>query len=493
VAENIAPLSSRLMRLREDAARRPAVTTPRRLRALSILIAALAIALTVIGTGTLVVAEVTVSGVHQRTVPAILGMQRIHAWLAEADRSAANAYLAGGSEVTLPELQYQADIAAASRELQTASEHNPAGSDASLRLQTIATMIDQYVGLVNTANVDDRLGRPEGTVYLTAGTGMMHAPGTGILDRVDALRGLYANQLDLANRTLRIAEWLATVYTVTALALFGLLLYTQRFLRRRFHRRRNPRLLMATVLLLLVGVSTFFGAFEADRSVRTVEDQTYTRLLHLWNARALLYDANGSESLWLIQREGGRNGADLAEQAFQARTRQLVDQPLTDALMQDAQHGQVRFGGLLADELKASTTDEERAGAMRVLTLYRKFMDVDAAVRARATAGKATDAITLALGTDQNQLVFAFADVDWYLGLVIQRLQGQFDSAVTSAERVIVAMAAIELLPALVIVALAFWALRPRIEEFRAGGPRREAPQRPGTWGRRPSASGSSG
>src|SRR4030081_1335483 len=98
MAENTAaPLSSRLMRLREEAARRPARPPRRRLRALSILIAASAIALTLVGTGTMITAEVTVVGVQQRTVPAILGMQRIHAWLAEADRSAANAYLAGGS------------------------------------------------------------------------------------------------------------------------------------------------------------------------------------------------------------------------------------------------------------------------------------------------------------------------------------------------------------------------------------------------------------
>lgn len=459
---------------------------------LSILIAASAIALTVIGATTVVVAEVTVIGVHQRTVPAILGMQRIHAWLAEADRSAANAYLAGGSEVTLPELQYQADIAAASRELQTASEHNPGGSDASQRIQTVVTLIDQYVGLVNTANVDDRQGRPEGTVYLKAATGMMHAPGTGILDRVDALRSLYSSQLDQANRTLVITEWLGTVYAAVAVVLLGLLAYTQSFLRRKFHRRRNRKLLAATLLLLVVGGATGAGGFMATSSIRTVEDQTYARLLHLWNARALLYDANGNESLWLIQREQAtRTGADMADAAFQEETRQLVDRPLTAELMQDAERGQVRFGGLLADELKASTTDAERRAALRVLGLYRKFIDVDATVRARATQGRAADAIALALGTNQNQLVFAFADVDWYLGLVITRLQGQFDSSITSAEVVLAGMAVVQLVPALLIAGLTFWALQPRIDEFRAGGIRRAAEGRHGA-GDRPQSPSSS-
>jgi len=130
---------------------------------------------------------------------------------------------------------------------------------------------------------------------------------------------------------------------------------------------------------------------------------------------------------------------------------------------------------------------------MRVLTLYRTFMDVDAAVRAKAAAGGSPEAIALALGTDQKQLVFAFADVDWHLGLAIQRLQRQFDSAIASAERVLAVMAGIQLLPALVIVALGFWALRPRIEEFRAGGSRPETRRRRDRWDRGPSARAGSG
>jgi hypothetical protein len=459
-------LSQRLERRRLKAARRPAATTPRRLRKLFMLIASLAIALTLVGAGALAVAGSTALGIQQRTVPAIVGMQRVHAWLSDADRSAANAYLAGGAEVTLPELQYQADIAATSRELQIASAHDPGGGDTSQRLQRIAMLVDQYVGLVQTANVDDRLGVAVGTVYLQAGTSLMHRGGTGILAEVDALRNLYMDDLDRANLTLRAAQWMLPVYAVLALALAGLLVITQVFVRRRFHRRRSPQLLAATLLLVIAAAASGMGAGQARMSMNTAEDQSYSRLLNLWNARALLYDANGNESLALIARD--QPGRAAADQAFQAETRRLVDRPLNDGMMADAARGDVRFNGMLADELRAASPGEERSAAMRVLTLYRKFMDVDAAVRAKAAQGAEVDAITLALGTDQGQLTFAFADVDWYLGLAIQRLQGQFDDGMTYAERVLAGTAAVEAL-ALAIAALTFWGLRPRFEEFRAG------------------------
>lgn len=459
-------LSARLERRQVRAERRPAATTPRRLRRLSRLIAALSIALTLVGAGALATAGVTALGIQQRTVPAIVGMQRIHAWLSDADRSAANAYLAGGAEVTLPELQYQADISAASRELQNASEHDPGGGDTNQRLQQIAALVDQYEGLVQTANVEDRLGVPIGTVYLQAGTSLMHRPSTGILAQVDALRGVYANDLDRANLTLQVAQWMLPVYAALAVLLAVLLVATQVFVRRKFHRRRSPQLLAATLLLVIAAAASGMGAVQARQSVRAAEDRSYSRLLNLYDARALLYDANGDESLSLIARDQASRAA--ADQQFQAETRLLVDRPLTDAMLQAAARGDVRFGGMLADELRAASPGAERSAAVRVVQLYGRFMDIDAAVRARASQGDEPGAIAQALGTDQGQLTFAFADVDWYLGLAIQRLQGRFDDGMTYGERVLAGTAAVELL-ALGIAALTFWGLRPRLEEFRAG------------------------
>jgi hypothetical protein len=452
-----------------DAARRRRATTPGRLRTLSALAVALAVAAAVLGAGALATAAGTALGVQQRTAPAVVGMQRIHAWLADADRSAANAYLAGGSEVTLPELQYQADIAAASRELQAASEHNPEGDDGSRRLQSIVTLVDQYIGLVQSATVQDRLGVPVGTVYLEAATALMHQPGEGILAQVDALRDLYAAGLDRANRVLQVAAGVLGAALATAAALLVTLVVAQRFLRRRFHRRRNPRLIAATLLLVVVAAATAGAAARAGQAVHAAEHQRYARVLALWQARALLADANGNESLSLIG--AGTPAGTAADQAFQRETRRLVDRPLTDELLRDASAGRVGFEGLLADELRAADTAAERSGTLRVLRLYRTFLDVDAAVRARAAQGDRAGAILLALGTDQGQLIFAFADVDWHLGLVVQDLQDQFDTTMRLAELGLAAAAAGSLVT-LAVAALALTGVRPRLAEYRAGGPR---------------------
>src|SRR5215471_16802029 len=143
-------------------------TTPGRLRLQSLLVAVAALALLGTGSGGVVAVLVTETNIQQRTVREIVGVQRLHAWLAAADRSAANSYLSGGIELTLPQQQYEADVAAAGRELELAAEQRPAGAPAGPQLQAISQSFGEYTRLVDTAMIQHRLGNPDGMVSLRA-------------------------------------------------------------------------------------------------------------------------------------------------------------------------------------------------------------------------------------------------------------------------------------------------------------------------------------
>jgi hypothetical protein len=173
-------------------ARRRAATTPGHLRTLSFAVALLATLLLVVGSASLIAASLTVSGIRQRDVPAIVGMAQVRAGLVDADRSAVNAYLAGSTSGTLAQLQFdtesaatnvdplghlspddpqmrdQADIAAASHGLQTATQQNPGDEQAVQRLQAIATSIANYPQLVQTADASEAQDPVAGTLYLEA-------------------------------------------------------------------------------------------------------------------------------------------------------------------------------------------------------------------------------------------------------------------------------------------------------------------------------------
>lgn len=490
------------MRQRVDDARRRAATTPGRLRMFSLAIAAVATAMMVIGAGSLLAALSTATTIQQHTVPSIVGMQHVHAWLSDADRSAASAFLAGGFESNVsqlqfdaesavtdldllgrlnpdePSLRFEADIAAASRELQRATDQNDADTEGTQRIQTLAQSIAYYTSLVRSASVQVGQDVTAGTFYLQAATNLMHSKG-GLLAQADSLRDMYAAGLDGANVVLEVAGGMLILYAGTALGLLVLLVRTQRFVRTRFRRRRNSRLLAATTLVLIVSAGGMLGAVRSAQAIRVAESQSYIRMANLWNARALLYDANANETFSLIA--AGRGGT--FDQAFQTDTEQLVDRPLTDGMIQDAEQGEVRFNGLIADELRGADTPAERDAAMHALGAYQRFMASDASVRAQSDAAVRAQAAANARAQAQapkgtkpaavprtpisdRPLVLTVDELDWYFGAAMQSIQRQFDATMQAAELTLTVTAGLELL-ALVVAALTFWGLQPRIDEYR--------------------------
>jgi len=444
-----------------------------------------ALALLAVGSGTLVTDLVTVTRVQQQTVTAIIGLQRLHAWLAAADRSAANSYLSGGVELTLPQQQYEADVAAAGRELEQAAERGPGVDSAGQRLEAISQSFGEYTRTVDTAMVQHRLGNPEAIASLRAASDQMHRPGDGILAQVEAVEGIYATALDRANLTLAVSAAMLTLFAVLAIGVVGLLVWTQVFVRHRFRRRRNKRLLAATLAALIVVAGTGMGAGMARQSILRSQG-LYARLLNLWSARSLAYDANGDTSLFLI--DGAPAGVP-SDVAFKADTGRLVDRALTDQLLRQARLGDVRFGGLLADELRSAGSRAERDKAMQVINAYRQFVEIDAAVHQQATDGHQAAAITLTLGAygaplglafrsldwgprlgaqrdwSEGELGYAFTEFDWDLAQLTRMLQDQFDATMASVGQVLAGTIALQIL-SLAIAGLTYAGLRPRIAEY---------------------------
>src|SRR5438105_6870371 len=100
----------RPVRLRVEGVLKRTPSTPARLRKFSLSIAIAAITLAVVSSGALAAAALNTSDIQQSTVPVIINMEHIQAWLADADRAAADAYLRGGSQNAPSQLQYDANI-----------------------------------------------------------------------------------------------------------------------------------------------------------------------------------------------------------------------------------------------------------------------------------------------------------------------------------------------------------------------------------------------
>jgi len=437
-----------------------ASTTPGRLRTLSLLVALGSGLLAALGTAAVVTTQSTIDGIGQSTVPAIIDSQKIHESLADADRSAANAFLSGGAEAPGPSQQYAMDMMAAHDGLEQASEANAVGPRATQQLRQIMDDVMDYVGLVETARAYNRQGFPLGATYLRAASRLMHRPQDGILARVDALGTLNSENLDREGTSIWLAAATLAVFYLVACVILGLLLYTQGFLRSRFRRRQSPRVLAATILLIFLASGLALQAFYTYRNVEDAQLQAFARLQTLWQVRSLAVDANGNQSLSLIARG---NGAAF-DAAFKAETKQLVDRPLTDQLVDAAARGDVRFKGLLADEIEMATYPGEREAAVKALHAYQQFLQIDATVRDQAATNH-EGAVSLTLGQGPGQLGAAFADLDRWLNRALTIDQAKYNEAIAAARPNPVVDAGV-LLCAFGIALLVFWGLAPRIAEY---------------------------
>src|SRR5262249_48993977 len=160
----------------------------------------------------------------------IVGAQRIHATLADADRAEANAFLSGATEAAAPHRQYQADIANAMRQLEQAAEIAGGNDAVGRQIQLVAVQVTQYTSLVDIARANNQQGYPVGAAYLRQASELMHRPNDGILANVEELGSLEARDLNTENATLIVTAGLLVLYAGAAIVLLSLLVHAQRFL-----------------------------------------------------------------------------------------------------------------------------------------------------------------------------------------------------------------------------------------------------------------------
>ncbi|MFI0165415.1 hypothetical protein [Streptomyces sp. NPDC017095] len=179
------------------------------------------------------------------SAPALLSLDTALYALAEAEQDAA---------APVPTSDFQKQISVAAQSLAAAAADDDLGGPAGRQaLQTVTGLITVYAVKVQQSQL-----QPKGSVlreaYRSYATGIMTEKGFGIRDR---LTDLQQRQRDTVRRQTSFGPllWLAWSVTVLlALALTAALTETQLFLRHRFRRRYNRRL-VAAALLALAGVA----------------------------------------------------------------------------------------------------------------------------------------------------------------------------------------------------------------------------------------------
>lgn len=229
----------------------------------------------------------TVQSARGRTVPAYLAVIRAHAALSDADRAAWQSFRSGEAEFNGPGVPFQDDITNASQDFQqlAALSGGPQLQTASGQLVNYQALVEQADAAYREDTVLEAASRHElGYAYLTYASQSMRGAG-GLLSTVGDLAAA-----DRRAATGQLASsWAAGALMLTFALAGGLALWslvrTQVFLRRKFHRRYNPPLLLATALACgLMGWGAL-AILPADGAFHAAGSTALPKLVRAWQAQ----------------------------------------------------------------------------------------------------------------------------------------------------------------------------------------------------------------
>ena len=308
-------------------------STPGRMALIAIALIATVLAVGVTASTTIADRRDRLETMRLHTEPLADAAQRIYGALSIANTAATTAFLSGGIEPQDVRDRYDAAIGQASAGLVTASNGVAPNDVHSLTLLTdLSNQLAVYTGMIATARANNRAGRPIGVAYLSGASALMQQ---AILPSAEQL---YRTQADAVASSERSA---GPFRAVTAASLFtlGVLVLAQVYLARRSHRRLNPGLALASVLMAVLAVWLTVAGLLSVRAATDARTKGAEPLGPAVTARILAQQARADETLGLLKRD-----SNTQSDSFDARTAelsQLLDRHPVDGAV-DALAGWVR-------------------------------------------------------------------------------------------------------------------------------------------------------
>jgi hypothetical protein len=407
-------------------------STPGRLRLLRAVLVGLGVLLAVMSAVSVAFAIKGTHTVARSTEPLLVNAESIYSSLADADTTAAQAFLSGGLEPAAQTQRYTADISRVGDQLAQAASRVGQSGPAADAVGTLASQLPVYAGLVQSARANNRQGLPVGASYL--GQASRLARGS-LLPAADQLFTVEQRQLRSGYAAARAGTWLAWT-TISGVALLVSLLITQAFLTRRTRRLFNVHLVVATVIVAVLAAVMTGILLTQHHRLNTAERHGSTPVAAAARARITALVQRGDESLTLVSRG---TSASYEKDFIAAQF----------SLMGDQTHP-----GLLP------TGSTARALELAYLAKHAQVRKLD-------DGGNYKAAVTLATSTNPGSAASAFAALDDTLTATISADQSRFTSSAGHAGTGLAVLVVLAPLFAVLIGVLSILGLRARLEEYR--------------------------
>jgi hypothetical protein len=237
---------------------------------------------------------------RDRAQPLLAEAETVWSSLADADATAARAFITGGLEPPELTARYDEKIAATATALTSAAGRVPVDSAGAGSIRAIAAGLGDYTALVATARALNRQGKPLGASYLSTASQLNQDT---LQPQAQALFQQARRQAADGYADARSSWWL-TLLLVLLLLLGATLIATQTHLSRTTHRTFNVPLVAASALAVVLTL-VCAGVFVRQRTMLTSADRNgSTPAGALAETRNLVLRERADEALTLAARAG---------------------------------------------------------------------------------------------------------------------------------------------------------------------------------------------
>lgn len=433
-------------------------TTPRRMVAslIACLLASVAVGVATFTAYSSI--QSTMQTIGKDAAPSIVAAERIQALLADADASGMNAVLTNDTPTGPSWTQYRSDMNNAQDQLITASQNITYGSAERVPILTMEQKLGEY---------EYTMGQIQGQAGGNAVASLDSAnhifqqyirPASGALDAAN-----YAHLTQKYTAHRNAIGWEIAIVWLFMLLLIAVLGGVQYLLFRRMHRVVNRGFAVATVVALFLMVYSVTALNVAEARVVAAKQNSFDSINALWSARAVSYDMNADESLYLLHfKNPAALAQDEADYTHYAHQMTSID---PQQVLSYAQSGRP-FGGYLGVEMSNITYPGERQAALDAVKAWALYTHIDGQMRQLLAQDQYQQTLTIDLGTQPGQSDWAFAQFDSAMGRVIEINQNYFNQQVDDAFAILRPFPYVLFGALIAIIGAGVVGMKPRLDEY---------------------------
>lgn len=396
----------------------------------------------------------SVQAVGRDSAPSLIAAEQIQACLASADANGLNATLVKAPPASDQWNRYRKDMNCAHEALITSSQALAYGNTQRAPISKIESTLGEYEYLMGQAG--DRLDGPIASDLLFQ---QEIRPASSSLN--DSTYGRL-NQLYQQHRAS--FGWQMPLVWFSFLLLLGALGTAQWYLARRTRRLINVGFAVASAITIVVLIVSVSVLNTGEAQLQAAKQHSLDNINALWTAKAIAYDMNALESLYMLQ-SGDTAKLTADEQAFTKFATSIVNiDPLT--AVSEAEY-QKPFGGYLGEELSHISYPGERDAAIKAVDAWAAYINIDSQMRDLLKASNTGQASYFNVHFLQGQSSLAFNQFDQAISRVIAIDQGHFDEQTSSASNILQILPVVLITWLIVVILACVYGMKPRLDEYR--------------------------